>query len=198
MNAPENASENKTKKFFLFRWINLLSEATGYLGGLAIVIATLIISYAVAVRYLFGIGGVWTTELAVYLLIFATFIGGAYGLKHDAHVGVDLLVNKLSGRAQAALKLIASLLALVVVSVVAWRAWVLWWEVTHEGRTSASAWGPPLSYPYFILPLGMTLIALQYLVLISAQIRQLITGETEDVDTQAEPEGAPDQVTGAD
>lgn len=193
-----SVSENKTKKFFLFRWIDLLSEASGYLGGIAIVIATLIICYAVTVRYLFGIAGGWTTELSVYLLIFATFVGGAYGLKHDAHVGVDLLINKLSGRAQAAAKLIASLLALVIVSVVVWRAWTLWWEVTEAGFSSASAWGPPLAYPYFILPLGMTLIALQYLVIISTQIRQLIKGETEDVDTQAEPEGEPDQVTGAD
>lgn len=193
-----SSSQGEQKRFFLFRWIDLLSEISGYLSGIAIVIATLIVCQAVALRYLFGIAGVWTTELAVYILIFATFVGGAYGLKHDSHVGVDLLTNKLTGRAQAALKLIASLLALVLVGVVTWRAWILWWEATEAGWNSASAWGPPLTYPYFILPLGMTLIALQYLVIISENIQQLIKGEAEVPGTQARKEGTPDQITGAD
>lgn len=176
----------------------MVSEISGYLSGIAIVIATLIICGAVALRYLFGIAGVWTTEFAVYMLIFATFVGGAYGLRHDAHVGVDLITNQLPGRAQAAVKVIASLLALVLVLVVDWRAWVLWWEATEQGWNSASSWGPPLTYPYFILPLGFTLIALQYLVIVSNNIRQLIKGDDEDDDTQTDTEGSPDRVTAAD
>lgn len=191
-------SQSKKEKFFLFRWINALSEVSGYLSGIAIVIATLVICGAVAMRYLFGISGVWTTEFAVYILIFATFVGGAYGLRHDAHVGVDLLINQLPGRARAAVKLIASLLALVLVLVVLWRAWILWWEATEAGWRSESAWGPRLTYPYFILPLGFTLIALQYLVIVSNNIQQLIKGDGEDVDTQEDTEGDPDQVTAAD
>ena len=193
-----NASQSKKEKFFLFRWINMISEVSGYLSGIAIVIATLIICQAVALRYLFGMSGVWTTEFAVYMLIFATFIGGAYGLKHDAHVGVDLITNQLPGRAQAALKLVASLLAVVLVMVVVWRAWLLWWEATEAGWNSETAWGPPLTYPYFILPLGFTLIALQYLVIVSNNLRQLIRGDDEEEETKLDTEGSPDQVTAAD
>jgi TRAP-type C4-dicarboxylate transport system permease small subunit len=193
-----SSSQSKREKFFLFRWIDMISEVSGYLSGIAIVIATLIICQAVALRYLFGMSGVWTTEFAVYMLIFATFVGGAYGLKHDAHVGVDLITNQLPVRAQAAVKLIASLLALVLVLVVDWRAWALWWEATEAGWNSESAWGPPLTYPYFILPLGFTLIALQYLVIVSDNTQQLIKGDDEDDDTQTDTEGAPDQVTAAD
>jgi TRAP-type C4-dicarboxylate transport system permease small subunit len=193
-----SSSQSKREKFFLFRWINMISEVSGYLSGVAIVIATLIICQAVALRYLFGMSGVWTTEFAVYMLIFATFVGGAYGLKHDAHVGVDLITNQLPARAQAAVKLIASLLALVLVLVVDWRAWVLWWEATEAGWHSESAWGPPLTYPYFILPLGFSLIALQYLVIVSGNVQQLIKGDGEDDDTQADTERTPDQVTAAD
>lgn len=192
-----SSSQSENEKFFLFRWINAISEVSGYLSGVAIVIATLIICQAVALRYLFGMSGVWTTEFAVYMLIFATFIGGAYGLKHDAHVGVDLITNQLGGRAQAALKLVASLLALVLVLVVLWRAWHLWWEATEAGWNSESAWGPPLTYPYFILPLGFTLIALQYLVILSNNIRQLIRGDDAEDENKLEAEGSPDQVTGA-
>ena len=52
------------------------------------------------------------------------------------------------------------------VATVAVIAYVLWWETTQEGMTSGTAWNVPLTYPYLIVPLGMTLIALQYLVIV--------------------------------
>ncbi|MDQ3509790.1 MAG: TRAP transporter small permease, partial [Actinomycetota bacterium] len=57
---------------------------------------------------------------------------------------------------------------------------VLWWETTVAGRRSGTAWNPPLSYPYFIVPLGMGLIALQYLVIAAELFEKLRSGDTDD------------------
>lgn len=174
------------RKFFLFRWIDRLSEASGYLSGIAMLIAMLILCQAIAFRYFLGASATWQIELSIYLLIFTAFVGGAYGLKHDSHVGVDLLTTQLPERGRAAMGLIASLLALVLIMVVGWRAFGMWWEATELGWRSETKWGPPLAYPYFILPLGMTLIALQYVVIISDSIQRLAGKGGPESDTSEE------------
>ncbi|BBL80240.1 C4-dicarboxylate TRAP transporter small permease protein DctQ [Rubrobacter xylanophilus] len=172
-------------RFFLLRWIGWVSEVSGYISGLLIFASTLIICYAVLLRAL-GFSTVWQTELTIYLLMFVTFIGGAYGLKHDEHVNVDLLINRLPVRAASLLKLVAALLSLVVIAVVAWRSGMMWLEATEKGWRSGTAWNPPLTYPYAILPIGMALIALQYVVIMVELVRQVITGEEKRVSPEEE------------
>ncbi len=167
-----------TQKSFASRSIGWLSELSGYVSGVLILASMLIICYAVVLRYVLNASTVWQTELSIYLLMFAAFVGGAYGLKHGDHVGIDVLVNRLPGRAQLFVRLIAAISGFVFVVIIALIAFALWWETTQEGRHSGTAWNPPLTYPYFILPLGMTLIALQYLVIVAELFQRLISGET--------------------
>ncbi|MCA3748302.1 MAG: TRAP transporter small permease [Rubrobacter sp.] len=172
-------------RFFLLRWIGWVSEASGYISGVLIFASTLIICYAVVLRAL-GYSTVWQTELTVYLLMFVTFIGGAYGLKHDEHVNVDLLVNRLPVRTASLLKLLSALLSLVVIAVVAWRSGIMWVEAVEKGWRSGTAWNPPLAYPYAILPVGMALIALQYVVIMVDLAHQAITGQERRISPEEE------------
>lgn len=149
-----------------------MSEAAGYVSGACVVLATLVICYAVALRAM-GHSTVWQTELAVYLLIFVTFVGGAYGLKHGSHVNVDLLLNRLPPTGRLVLQSAGVLLSLVLIAAVGWRSFHTWWEATQQGWTSSTAWNPPLTYPYAILPVGMALIALQYLTILARYVREL-------------------------
>ena len=171
-----SSGSGSSDRFFLLRWIGWASEASGYISGILIFASTLIICYAVLLRAL-GFSTVWQTELTVYLLMFVTFIGGAYGLKHDEHVNVDLLINRLPVRAASFLKLVAALLSLVVIAVVAWRSGMMWLEAAEKGWRSGTAWNAPLAYPYAILPIGMALIALQYVAIMVDLVRDLLTGE---------------------
>lgn len=156
-----------TLKYILtFRWANLTSEVSGYLSGVALLGATFSTMHGVTSRYFLGHPTIWQTELSVYLLLFVTFVGGAYGLKQHAHVGVDLLVEALPARPQLLLRLVASTLSLGVVLVVLWTAIAMWWEATQNGWTSSTVWAAPLSIVYAILPLGMLLVACQYVAFV--------------------------------
>ncbi|MQA13172.1 MAG: TRAP transporter small permease subunit [Pseudonocardiaceae bacterium] len=148
----------------LIRGIDAVTEVCGYLSGLCIALATVTICYSVTIRAL-GYSTVWQTELTVYLLIFVTFVGGAYGLKHGSHVNVDLLVARLPRRARLVVELIAVALSLALILVVLVRGVDMWLHATMEGWRSGSAWNPPLTVPYAVLPLGMALLALQYLAI---------------------------------
>lgn len=155
------------------RAIEWLSEFSGYLSALAILLGTIVIMYQVIVRYFFGLPSIWQTEMSIYLLMFASLVGGAYGLKHNAHVGVDIFTIKLSPRKQTYLRIITGVFCLALLVIIAWKSSVMWWEATEKGWRSDSLWGPKLTYPYFILPLGMVLISLQYLALIYEDVISL-------------------------
>ena len=165
------------KYVLTFRWANVLSEIAGYLSALALILATLAMMHGVLTRYLFGRPTVWQTEVSIYLLVFVTFVGAAYGLKHHAHVGVDLLVERLPLRAQLVTRVVTAVLALGVVVVVIWTSYGTWWEAVEGGFTSPTALRAPLSLVYGILPLGMLLVAFQYIAFVIEGIEGLLGGE---------------------
>lgn len=154
------------KYILTFRWANALSELTGWLSAFALLAATGVMMHGVALRYLFGQPTIWQTELSIYLLMFVAFVGGAYGLKHHAHVGVDLLVERLPVKPRLALRVVTAVLVLVLVLAVAWSAGHEWLAAIEGGWTSPTAWRAPLSIVYGIVPLGMVLIGLQLVAFI--------------------------------
>ena len=168
------------KYILTFRWANITSEVAGYLSGIALLGATFSTMHGVASRYFLGHPTVWQTELSIYFLLFVTFVGGAYGLRHHAHVGVDLLVEVLPPRPQLVLRLIGSILSLGVVLVVLWTATVMWWEALQQGWTISTVLATPLSIVYAILPLGMLLIACQYIAFVIEGVLGLLGRHPEE------------------
>ncbi|MDP9394876.1 MAG: TRAP transporter small permease [Actinomycetota bacterium] len=157
-----------------FRWANALSEAAGYISAVCLVLATLVMLHGVGSRYFFGRATVWQTETSIYLLLVVTFFGAAYGLKHHAHVGVDLLVDKLPDRGKLVARITTSLLSLGLILVVLYYGTHLWWEAYEGGFRSPTALRAPLSLVYAILPIGMLLVALQYIAFIIEAVLALI------------------------
>ncbi len=65
----------------------------------------------------------------------------------------------------------------VLAAILAWHAWPMWWEAVSGNEHSESLWGPPSWIPYLFLPLGMTLLFLQYIVHIADKISALKRGD---------------------
>lgn len=167
------------KYVITFRWANVLSEIAGYLSAVALVLATVIMTYGVSMRYLFGKATIWQTEVSIYLLVFVTFVGAAYGLKHHAHIGVDLLVERLPLRPQLIVRVITALLAMGVAGIVVWTSYATWWEAVEGDFRTPTALRAPLSVVYGILPVGMLLVIFQYLAFLFEAIEALWSKEGE-------------------
>ncbi len=188
---------DRPEKFFLLRWVDRISDAAGYVSGVLLLVSTLVICEAVALRYFIGAPTVWQTELSVYLLMFAAFVGGAYGLKHGDHVNVDIVIDKLPRRARGVATIVAAVLGLLFVAVVAYISFGLWWHATETGQRSGTAWNPRMTFPYFIIPLGTTLMSLQYVSIIYDRVQDLRFGADKDRDHPRDLEEVDENMEGS-
>ena len=173
---------------FLSRLIDGLTTITGWLSALCLVAAAFIITEAVVVRKIFGVSTIWQIEASVFLLIFTVFVGAAFVQKNEHHLNVDLLIINLAPRTREITLIVVSIVSCILAGILAVYAWPMWWEAVVNNEHSESLWGPPLWIPYLFLPLGMTLLFLQYIVQIRSKIAALKSGEFESETRAHDPE----------
>ena len=161
---------------FFVRIVDGVTLLTGWLAALSLIAAALIITEAVLVRKLFGLSTIWQIEASVFLLIFTVFAGAPYVQKSEHHLNVDLVIIHLAPRTREIVLIVVSVVTAILAALIAWYAWPMWKEALVNNEHSESLWGPPLWIPYLFLPLGMTLLFLQYIVYIYRKIEALRAG----------------------
>jgi TRAP-type C4-dicarboxylate transport system permease small subunit len=166
--------------------IDGLTRGTGWLAALSLVAAAFIITEAVIARKVFGVSTIWQIQGSVYLLMFSVFAGAPFVQKNEAHLNVDLVIVHFSPKSREIILIIVSIATCLLALLVAWYAWPMWWESVVKNTHSESLWGPPLWIPYFFLPLGMSLLFLQYIVYIWRKIQALKKGEIDPAVLPAE------------
>jgi C4-dicarboxylate transporter, DctQ subunit len=129
------------------------------------------------VRKVFGMSTTWQIELSVFLLIYACFVGAAYAQIGEHHLNVDLVIVHLTPRTREIVLIIGAIISCLACLILAYYSWPMWWESWVTNEHSESLWGPPIWIPYLFLPLGMTLLFLQYLVHIARKIRAFRAGD---------------------
>lgn len=178
--------------------IDVLTKITGWLASLCLVAAAFIITEAVLVRKIFGVSTIWQIEASVFLLIFVVFVGAAFVQKNEHHLNVDLIITRFSPKTREIILIGASVYTCLLAAMIAWYAWPMWWETLINREHSESLWGPPLWIPYLFLPLGMTLLFLQYIVYIRKKIVALRTGGPRNADGGGTPNSGAMDVPKAD
>ena len=99
----------------LINSIDVLNEWVGRTTAWLVVGMVLLICYDVAMRYLFNQGSIALQELQWHLFSLIFLLGGAYTLKHDGHVRVDLIHQSqfLSDRHRALINIFGILFFLI-------------------------------------------------------------------------------------
>jgi TRAP-type C4-dicarboxylate transport system permease small subunit len=156
--------------------VKFLCKLTGLIGAIALLGAALVTTEGVLVRKVLYWSTTWQIELSVFLLMYACFVGAAFGQMGEHHLNIDLLIIYLPPRAREILLIVAGGLSCVICAVIAWYAWPMWWDAVIHNEHSESLWGPPMWIPYIFLPLGMTLVFLQSLVQVRRRLMRLRAG----------------------
>ena len=141
------------------------------ISAILILFATLVLSYEVVTRYFMKVANDWVIELCIYLLIAATFLAAGYTQAERGHVGIEVLDEVMSPRANRIRYLIGDVLSLIVVGFIARNAWHYTMNAYEQGWATSSTWAPPLWIPYFFMAFGLTTLGLQMLIQIVDNLR---------------------------
>jgi TRAP-type C4-dicarboxylate transport system permease small subunit len=145
----------------LARGLATLNRAILMVSMAALVLAALILSTGVVLRYFFQTATDWQDEAAVFLLVGATFLYGAHVQSLGGHVAIDALSGVLSARVNHLRRLLVDAVSAAFCAFFAWKSWTLCHEAWAEKQTTSSTWAPPLWIPYSLMAAGMTLLTFQ-------------------------------------
>ncbi len=151
------------------RFLNHLEE---WLIAFLIAAATLVIFLAVVHRFLSGVPVIqdytvrmdvsWAQELCIFMFVWMAKFGAAYGVRTGIHVGVDVIIRKLTGRSQRALVLFGLLAGAVFTGTVATLGANFVWHMAHTDQTSSDL-EIPMWWVYLCVPLGSSLMCYRFL-----------------------------------
>ena len=142
--------------------VRRISQLCGIVAAGLIAVGVIVVCQMVFVRYALNQNTIWQTDFVTWSLVAATFIGSPYVLLTRGHVNVDVLPQYLSGRSRwwlAFFSIVMSLSFCVVLAILTTRFWLESWE---NRWVSDTMWRARLWIPYSSMPIGLTILCLQY------------------------------------
>ena len=138
-----------------------VNKAVTYFGMIALLVASFVLTYSVFSRYLFKAATDWQDEVAVFSIVGAVFLAGAWVQSQRGHVGIEAVASILPPAVNRVRIVIVDLLTLAFCAFFAWKSWTLFHEAWVDKMTTSSTFSPPLTIPYGLMATGMTLLVAQ-------------------------------------
>jgi TRAP-type transport system small permease protein len=115
-------------------------------------------------RYFFRQPATWTYPVASYMLLFSIYLALGFTLQKGGHVSVDFVVEMASPRVRRWLDRLGHLLGLAFVLAFLVQSVRVTSRQMAEGQRDISALSVPIGPISAVVPVGLTLLALTYLL----------------------------------
>lgn len=139
-------------------------------GGLALVAACAVLTFGVALRYVFKIAIDWQDETTVFLVLGAVFLSSAAVQARRGHVSIDVFASFISPRMEYWRLLLVDVLSLQLCVFLTWKSGTQFHESWLGDEHSISSWAPPMWIPYSLMTVGLLLLSLQILLQIVVRL----------------------------
>lgn len=133
--------------------LRLLRAADHALTGVllaAVAVMVTVVAAQVALRYGFNRSLDWADEIGRLAFVWSIFLAIPLGVRDGAHIGIDLLVDKLPAAGQAALRRAGAALGTAMMLAIAWAAVRTCREQWDELMSTVD-----LSVAWFIVPVAI-------------------------------------------
>jgi TRAP-type C4-dicarboxylate transport system permease small subunit len=158
----------------LARLLAVINRGMVALGMLALLAASVVLTYSVLSRHFFKASTDWQDEAAVFCLVGATFLCGAFVQSLRGHIGIEAVATVLGARVNRLRVVVVDVISLAFCLFFAWKSATLLHEAWKDGQTSSSSWAPPLWIPYGLMTAGMVLLCAQLLVCVGASVNRAV------------------------
>ncbi|WP_051912831.1 TRAP transporter small permease subunit [Halomonas sp. TG39a] len=150
-----------------FNLVDQLAKISAWLSKLALIVLAGAMLYEVVARYVFNASTIWAFDISYMATGVAFMLGVAWTAQVDGHVKVDVLSSLMPVRISRIITGVAYTIVLFpTLSLVAWFGWKksLSAFTTNEVEM-VSTWAPKMWPFYTCIAFGLTLLALQVLVI---------------------------------
>jgi TRAP-type C4-dicarboxylate transport system permease small subunit len=141
--------------------VELIHKVVIAFGSIALLLASGVLTYSVFSRYLFHAATDWQDEVAVFSIVGAVFLAGAWVQDHRGHVGIEALSSVLPPGVERIRVVVVDVMTFMFCAFFAWKSWTLFHEAWVDKMTTSSTFAPPLAIPYGLMAVGMTLLVAQ-------------------------------------
>ena len=137
--------------------INILDKIIGFINrfiaafGISAGVALAFVN--VVVRYGFDGSLTWASELTTYLFLWSAFFGAAYCFKMDAHISINILLEKLHPNTAKILMIISHTITLIFLSAIAYYGYEYLLLVNEMEEVSVDL-EIPMWIVYLVIPLS--------------------------------------------
>ena len=157
--------------------INSMTEWSGKSFSYLVWIGALMLSWEVAVRYVFNAPTIWAHGYSQRIFASYFIMIGAFTLLKGGHVRVDLITCRFSFRVRKAFDLLNYAFLFLWGGVLIKEGWTFFWRSWELREVDEMALAHPVYPVKLLLFVGAILITLQAISFISSTIVALIKGE---------------------
>ena len=158
--------EDKRRTLF-----DIIIDSMAFLSGTLLFIVAVVVAVSVTLRYLNLKSPIWVLQYTEYALLWITFLGGAWLLKHNGHIRIDSIIQRIKSRMRDRLELFNDILGCGVCLVVALFGGIHTIYLFQKGILEVKATNVPKYIIFCIIPIGGLLLAVQFIKLAVAKIR---------------------------
>ena len=153
---------SKLKKF----WDNF----EGYCCVVMLIAMSIIVFIQVIFRFVLRASLPWSEEVTRYLLVWTTFMGGAYCVRQKAHIGIEAFILLLPVKIRKIVGILVMMCCIALCLAIVKFGWDITLMVLRRNQL-APALQMPIGYAYIAIPIGMTLFVVRYIQTIVVTIR---------------------------
>ena len=161
----------------LLALIDLTNTWIGKAVSILALVVAFIIGYEIFVRQVLVKPTVWVSEATVFGCGLLYLLGGAWTLKQDGHVRVDMLYHGLSKRGKAIIDCVTYFAFLLYIVVMIWAAWEYMLQSIAVRETTMSPWNPVVWPLKIALVVSLIMLLLQQTAKFVRDLYYIMKGE---------------------
>lgn len=140
-----------------------VARAAQVLGQLVLAFMAVTVGLDALLRYFFAAPTSWSLEVNTFLIVYLAVVTAADVQRTDMHIRITFFMDKAGPTGRRIGRIFVGLVGVAFCSVMAWRGLLITLQAWEYGERVSSSFGTPMVYPYALLPVGFTLLAIQFL-----------------------------------
>lgn len=131
-------------------------------GQIVLAFMVITICYDAIMRYVFTAPTSWSLEINTFLIVYVALMTAADVQRTGDHIAISFFSDAMGPRAQRFGQALTGLAGMGFCGVMAWRGVLITAQSWEYGERVSSSFGTYLVFPYALLPLGFTMLGLQF------------------------------------